>query len=162
MERVRDPRETVELTIEGRGLALGVGLLACSAWLAVVAAAPWRWLFMALPFAIVVSTLREARWSPYFAGPILTLTPSHITGRGGILQPAWALSWGEVDRFSWGRYGLFVYRKGAATWQGPCMQGGIGGPRLVAALSARLAAYRRDREEADGGVAERAPVKPGD
>lgn len=154
MDRVKDPHETVEFTIEGRGLAAGLFVLLGTGCLVAMGSGPLRWLSMIVMVATVVSTLRGARWSPLFAGPYLTLSPAAISGRGGLLQPAWTLSWDHVDRFGWGRYGLFVYRRDAAEWQGPLMQGGLGGPRLVAALSTRLAAYRQAQSGATGeGVA---------
>ena len=143
LERVKDPSTTVEMTIEGRSFLFGCAVFLLLAWLAVDVGGPPRWLAIVVMTAIVVSTLRGARWSPFFAGPYLTLSPTELKGRGGVLQPAWTLCWDHIDRFGWGRYGLFVYRRGAETWRAPYMQGGVGGPRLVAALSARLDAYRR-------------------
>jgi hypothetical protein len=143
LERVKDPGTTVEMTIEGRGLMFGCAAFFVLACLAVNVDGPPRWLAIVVMTAIVVSTLRGARWSPFFAGPYLTLSPTEFKGRGGMLQPTWTLRWDQIDRFGWGRYGLFVYRRGAETWRAPYMQGGVGGPRLVAALSARLDAYLR-------------------
>ncbi len=149
MDRVEDPLETVEFTIEGRGLLLGAMVVVCTASLSVIAPAPLRWLLVAVTLAIACSALRGIRWSPLFAGPILTLSATEISGRGGLGQPAWRLGWDQVDRFEWGRNGLFVYRRGAAEWQNAYRQGGLGGPRLVAALTKRLGAYQ-DARKASG------------
>lgn len=148
LELVKDPSTAVELTIEGRGLVLGCAVLLLAAYLVVEVGGPPRWLAIVVMPAIIVSTLRGARWSPFFAGPFLTLSPTEIKGRGGLLQSPWTLGWDQVERFGWGRYGLFVYRRGAEKWRQPLMQGGVGGPRLVGALSARLDAYHRARESA--------------
>lgn len=160
MDRVKDPDETVELTIEGRGLLVGMTVLLVVAYLDVASSGPLRWISIVVTVAIVVSTLRGARWSPLFVGPLLTLSSTRIAGRGGLLQPAWTLRWDQVDRFGWGRYGLFVHRRGAAEWQGPLMQGGLGGPRLVAALSTRLAAYRQAHDGSNGGGTEAPRASP--
>jgi hypothetical protein len=145
LDRVEDPGELVEFTVEGRGLWLGIGMMLGAAYFAVyppIWAHLVRWLSAAFFVAMMASALRNVRWSPLFAGPLLTLSPNEISGRGGLGQAAWHLNWNEVDRVEWGRNGLFVYRTGAASWQRPYRQGGLGGPLLVRALTKRLAAYR--------------------
>lgn len=162
LERVANPSETVEFTVEGRGLWLGVLFLIGAGYLAVyppTSAPPVRWLSAVVALALISSLLRDVRWSPFFAGPLLTLSSTEISGRGGLAQEAWHLTWDQVDRFDWGRNGLFVYRAGAAKWQNPYRQGSLGGPLLVRALTARLVAYRA-LKGADGLTTSAATLNP--
>jgi hypothetical protein len=157
LDRVADPTETVELTVEGRGIWLGLVLLVGACYLIVSppqSAEPLRWLSVVLTLALVSSLMRDVRGSPFFAGPLLTLTPTEISGRGGLGQSPWRLSWDQVDHVTWGRYGLFVYRVDAAKWQQPYRQGGVGGPLLTRGLTRRLDLYRaagaKSRAGSDG------------
>lgn len=152
LDRVADPSETAEITVEGRGLGLGVVLLLGACYLVAwppASEGPVRWLAAVVSVALLSSLLRDVKWSPFFAGPLLKLTPSGISGRGGFTQRPWHLDWDQVDRIVWGRYGLFVYRVDAASWQNPYRQGGVGGPLLTRALTRRLSSYRAART-ADG------------
>lgn len=145
LDRVADPSETVEFTVEGGGLWLGLVLLLGACYLVVwppASAQPLRWLAAVVTVALLSSLTRDVRWSPFFAGPLLTLTPTEISGRGSFTQSPWHLSWDQVDRVAWGRYGLFVYRIDASPWQNPYRQGGVGGPLLTRALTKRLNSYR--------------------
>ena len=145
LDRVADPSETVEFTVEGRGLWLGLVLLLGACYLVVwppASAQPLRWLAAVVGVALLSSLIRDVRGSPFFAGPLLKLTPSEISGRGGLTQSPWRLNWDQVDRVAWGRYGLFIYRVDAAPWQNPYRQGGVGGPLLTRALTKRLSSYR--------------------
>ena len=155
LDRVEDPSETVEFTVEGRGLWLSVVLLfgACGLVVWPPASAPVvRWVAVVLTTALLSSLLREVRWSPFFAGPLLKLTPDGISGRGSFAQAPWHLDWDQVDRVEWGQHGLFVYRVDAAEWQVPYRQGGLGGPLLARALTKRLSSHRASRAAGGSGL----------
>lgn len=141
LDRVADPSETVEFAVDGRGFWLGLVLLAGTCYLVIwppISAKPLRWFAVIFGLALLSSLIRDVRRSPFFAGPLLTLTPTEIAGRGGIAQSPWRLNWDQVERVTWGRYGLFVFRADAAKWQQPYRQGGVGGPLLARAITKRL------------------------
>jgi hypothetical protein len=145
LDRVEDPSETVDITVEGRGLWLGLVLLCGACYLVMrppASASAVRWLAAIVCLALLSSLLRDVRGSPFFAGPLLKLTPVGISGRGSFVQAPWHLDWDQVDHVEWGRNGLFVYRVDAEKWRNPCRQGGVGGPLLTRALTKRLSSYR--------------------
>ena len=102
----------------------------------------WPWVSGLIAFALLMSLLRESRWSPFYAGAPLTVSPSGVAGRGGWLGDDWSLNWDQIDYVDWGRYGLFFYKKGRNSWDVPYRQSGplgVGYPAAASYINARLA-----------------------
>ncbi|MBK5554225.1 hypothetical protein RHM58_29375 [Pseudomonas sp. 10S4] len=150
LDRVADPHESIEFSLRGRGLLLGIAFLSIplyfifypSNWLILF---HWSWLSACWALVVLLSILRNIKWSPIYAGPILIVDTEGISGRGGVFDSAWKVSWDQIEKFEWGRNGLFLYKKNMKNWEVPIRQGGVGGPRLVQALNARLSAYASNK-----------------
>jgi hypothetical protein len=150
LDRVADPNENIEFYVHGRGLLVGIVVLFVpfyfifypSNWFILF---HWSWLSACWAFLVLFSILRNVKWSPIYAGPILIVDAEGISGRGGVLDSNWKVSWDQIEKFEWGRYGLVLYKKNMNVWDVPIRQGGIGGPLLVRALNARLSAYASNK-----------------
>lgn len=145
-QRIASPDEAVELSLSGRGLVLHAALFLGALYFVAYPSDyfilfHWRWLSGIWAALVLVSLLRHVPWSPFYIGPTLTLTSSHISGPGGWGHSSWTVTWDEIEKIDWGRYGLFIYKKGRRNGEGPILQVGVGGPILVRHLNERLGAY---------------------
>lgn len=150
LERAANLDETIEFSLGGWSLLFNVGLLI---WAVICIFYPSNWLVFfhwslsATFFAVILLTgmLRHLSWSPFFVGATITMTSSAISGIGGWGHERWSITWGELDRVEWGRFGVVIFKKGLKSLESPIRQRGFYNMPLgmvVRCIRERLSVYR--------------------
>lgn len=155
LERAENLDETIEFLLGGWSLLLNVGLFI---WAVICIFYPsnwvvfFHWKLSSAFFAVIllVGMLRHLSWSPFFVGATITMTSSSISGIGGWGHERWSITWDELDRVEWGRFGVVIFKKGLKNWESPILQLGFYNVSLwvvVRCIRERLSAYQARKME---------------
>lgn len=106
---------------------------------------PWPWLSALSLIGCISETLRRAKWSPFYAGPTLTLTDHDIHVHGGWGRLPWSIALDDVDFAKSSSNGVFIQKNSTKPNEMlHCHMGPSSAlPRIVAScINERVAAYR--------------------